>query len=144
MGRGVCSDAAFTFGHMTWPLFAYFCLAPSLSCLHMPVSPPNSKFQAFSPYLTHQHRKRGGKGAILNISMTSMSDQLSQPVLFYTHKNKSCVRGETFIVRLYSIYIYYLLLISSFTKQYLQQSKSFYKNDYFLCNNIQVKFGFPI
>ena len=40
------------------------------------------------------------------------------------------------------IYIYYLLLISSFTKQYLQQSKSFYKSDYFLFKIIQVKFNF--
>ena len=54
------------------------------------------------------------------------------------------MRGGTFIVRLYNIYIY---LLSSFNfilhkKQYLQQSKSFYLSDYFLFKIIQVKFNF--
>ena len=41
-----------------------------------------------SAHLTHLHRKYMGRGyaAILNIGLTSMSDQLSQPDLLYTHK----------------------------------------------------------
>ena len=45
---------------------------PAFSCdlafshmLHMPVSPPNSRFQAFSPQLTHLHRKKGEEGMLL-------------------------------------------------------------------------------
>ena len=46
---------------------------PAFSCdlafshmLHMPVSPPNSRFQAFSPQLTHLHRKKGEGGMLLH------------------------------------------------------------------------------
>ena len=84
-GRGNCTQPAL-YTYVTWPLFAYFCLALSLSCW------PKTHQASFpilrSAHLTHLHRKYMGRGyaAILNIGLTSMSDQLSQPDLLYTHK----------------------------------------------------------
>ena len=84
-GRGNCQQPAL-YTYVTWPLFAYFCLALSLSCW------PKTHQASFpilrSAHLTHLHRKYMGRGyaAILNIGLTSMSDQLSQPDLLYTHK----------------------------------------------------------
>ena len=64
MGKGgklptVCPYSASSFLHTCG--LASIRIFLSLSCLHMPVSPPNFKFQAFSPYLTHLHRRRGEK-----------------------------------------------------------------------------------
>ena len=99
---------------------AFACDLAFSHMLHMPVSPPNSRFQAFSPQLTHLHRKKGEGGMLLHYTKQlgkfgflhtcspvtellaktpfyiSSPGQLSNPPV--TPPKILCGRGELFIV----------------------------------------------